>query len=124
MEHLSKQIITTIWKIKIFADNWQNLPTIIGSNVRATWGFYLHSYIFIIIWKIIEIPINKSIIKHIEEMAAHDKVILLKFNNRTWVIYDNDWIAGVEYEDKNENCSDEDQEEEDYIESENNENKD
>ena len=49
-----------------------------------------------------EITIPKAIIKHIEEMAARDKVTLLKFNNIAGVIYDNDWISGVEYEDKNE----------------------
>ena len=37
-------------------------------------------------------------IKNIEEMAACDKVTFLKFNNREEVIYDNYYIAGVEYE--------------------------
>ena len=47
----------------------------------------------------IEIPIHKAIIKHIEEMAASDKVTPIKPNNRLRVLYDNGWIAGVEYED-------------------------
>ena len=33
-------------------------------------------------------------------MAAIDKFTSLKFKNRAGVIYDNDWIAGVEYEGK------------------------
>ena len=31
-------------------------------------------------------------------MAARDKVTLLKFKNRAGIIYDNDWIVGVESE--------------------------
>ena len=34
-------------------------------------------------------------------MAAHVKVTLLKFNNKEGVIYDNDFISGVKYENKN-----------------------
>ena len=37
-------------------------------------------------------------IKRIEEMAAREKFILQKFKNRSGVIYDNDFIAEVEYE--------------------------
>ena len=48
----------------------------------------------------------------------------LKFNNRAGYIFDNDWIAGVEYENKNEDCSEEEKENELYIESENHENED
>ena len=59
--------------------------------------FDTHSQMVIIRRKIIEIKIHKTIIKHIEEMAACDKSIFLKFKNRAVVIYDNDWIAGVEY---------------------------
>ena len=39
-------------------------------------------------------------------MTAREKVTFLKFKNTAGVIYDNDWIPGVEYEDieyKNEN---------------------
>ena len=46
-------------------------------------------------------------------MAACDKVTLLKFKNREGVIYDNDWIVGVKYEDTedgNEDYNEEDQE--------------
>ena len=32
-------------------------------------------------------------------MTARDKFTLLKFKNRAGVIYDNDWIEVVEYED-------------------------
>ena len=32
-------------------------------------------------------------------MATRDKVTLLKFNKRSGLIYDNDWITGLEYED-------------------------
>ena len=59
--------------------------------------FNLSSHRVIRGWKIIEIPIPKSIIKHVEEMAARDKVTLLKFKNRAGIIYDNDWIVGVEH---------------------------
>ena len=38
-------------------------------------------------------------------MAPYQKVTSLKFNNRARVIYDNDCIAGVEYENENENYS-------------------
>ena len=57
----------------------------------------------------IEIPIPREIIKHAEELAARYKFKYLKFNNRAGVIYDNDWIAGVEYENKNVNFSEGDQ---------------
>ena len=50
-------------------------------------------------------------------MAPYQKVTSLKFNNRARVIYDNDCIAGVEYENENENYSEKYQEEEDYTES-------
>ena len=63
----------------------------------------------------IEIPIPKEIIKHIEEMAAYEKLRSLKFKNRAGVIYDHEWIAGVEYENENENYSEEDQKDEDYT---------
>ena len=52
-------------------------------------------------------------------MAAGDKVKSLKFKSRVGVIYDNDWIAGVEYEDtedKNEIYCEEDQEDEECTE--------
>ena len=57
--------------------------------------FDLHSHRVITGGNIIEIPINKAIIKHIDEMAAHDKVTSLTFKNRAGFIYDNVWIAGV-----------------------------
>ena len=34
-------------------------------------------------------------------MAVCDKVTSLKINNRAGVIYDNDWVSGVEYENEN-----------------------
>ena len=83
--------------------------------------FDIKSHRVITIWKIIEIPIPKSIIKHIEEIVAREKVTSLKFNNRVGVIYDNYWIAGVEYEDtgdKYKDYSEEYQEDEDYTENE------
>ena len=36
----------------------------------------------------IKIQITKAIITHKEEMAAHDKVTKIVFNNRVGVIYD------------------------------------
>ena len=81
--------------------------------------FYLHSHIVITIWKIIEITIPKELIKQIREMATHDKVKFLKLKNRAGVIYDNDWIAGMEYEDtedEKEDYSKEDQEDKYYKE--------
>ena len=45
----------------------------------------------------IEIPIPKEIIIHIEEMVSRDKVTLIKLKNRERVIHYNDWISGVEY---------------------------
>ena len=57
-------------------------------------------------------------------MSARDKVTSLNFNNRVRFIYDKYCIAGVEYEDteKNQDCSEEDQEDKDYTESGNFEN--
>ena len=46
----------------------------------------------------IETPITKATIKQYEEMDAHNKVTLIKFKKRAWVIYYNGCIAGVEYE--------------------------
>ena len=60
-------------------------------------------------------------------MASLEKVTSLKFKNKVGVIYDNDWISGMEYEDteyENEYYIEEYQEEKDYTESENYENKD
>ena len=60
-------------------------------------------------------------------MAACDKVTLLKFKNREGVIYDNDWIVGVKYEDTedgNEDYNEEDQEKWDYTKRENDEGED
>ena len=48
--------------------------------------------------KTIEIPISKEIIKHLKKMAARDKVTSVRLKNISGVIYDNDWITGVEYE--------------------------
>ena len=61
--------------------------------------FDLHSHKIITRRKNIEIKIPKTILKRIEEMAASEKVTSLKFKNRSGVINDNNWIAGVEYED-------------------------
>ena len=55
-------------------------------------------------------------------MSDCEKVTSLKFKNIVGVIYDNDWIAGVKYEDtedENKNYSEEYQEDEGYKESEN-----
>ena len=60
-------------------------------------------------------------------MAAREKFTSLKFKNRAGVIYDNNWIAGVEYEnnkDETEDHSEEYKEDEDYSESKNDENED
>ena len=48
--------------------------------------------------KIIEIPITKTIIKHVDKMASHEEFTSLKFNNIVGFIYDNDWITRLEYE--------------------------
>ena len=71
--------------------------------------FDLHSRRVITEQKIIDILIPNAIIKHIEEMATHDKVILLKFKNRVGVLYYNYWIVAVGYENKNGDYSEEDQ---------------
>ena len=79
--------------------------------------FDLHSHRVIIRRNIIEITINKAIIKHIEEMVACNKVKSLKSKNRAGVIYDNYLIEGVEYEDteyEREDYSKEDHEDKDY----------
>ena len=55
-------------------------------------------------------------------MASHEKFTSLKFNNRAGVIYNNYWIAGVEYDNENENYSEEYQEDKDFTESKNYEN--
>ena len=60
--------------------------------------FDICSHIIITRLKIVEIPIPKVIIKHVEKMAARDKFTPLKFKNRAGVIYYNDCIVGVEYE--------------------------
>ena len=75
----------------------------------------------------IEIPIPREIIKHAEELAARYKFKYLKFNNRAGVIYDNDWIATVEYEyteDGIKYYSEEDQEDKGYVYSKNDKNED
>ena len=47
--------------------------------------------------KIIEIPLPKVRIKHIEEMATHEKATSIIFKNISGYISYNDWIAGVKY---------------------------
>ena len=86
--------------------------------------FDLHSHRVIKIRKMIEITILRAIIKHIEEIGAHDKVTSLKFKNRAGFIYYIYWIAGVEYENKNKYYSEEYQEDEDYTDSKNCKNED
>ena len=54
-------------------------------------------------------------IKHIEEMVADEKSTLPKLKIRAGVIYDNNWISGVEYkntEEENKDYREEDQEDE------------
>ena len=78
----------------------------------------IHSHRVIKRQKIIVITIPNEIIKHIEEIFDHDKVTLLRFNNIAGVVYDNDWISGVQYEDnedKNEYYSEENQEDKYYT---------
>ena len=70
--------------------------------------FDLHSHRVITAQKIVDIIIPNAIIKHIEEMATHDKVILLQFKNRPGVLYYNYWIVAVGYEYKNGDYSEED----------------
>ena len=81
--------------------------------------FDLRNHIVITRRNNIEIPIYKEIIKHIDEMAAREKVAFAKIQKIFGVIYNNDLIAGVEYEgteDENENYSEEYQEYKDYTE--------
>ena len=56
----------------------------------------------------------QAIINHVEDMAAKDGVKSVKFKNRANAIYDNDWIAGVDYEHREDDEDNEDGEEE-YI---------
>ena len=91
-----------MWKIdRIYPRSLDKIQG--GHNI-----FHLHSHIVITRWKIIEIPIPKATIKHIEEISGRDKVTLIKFKNIAGVVFDNDCIAGVEYEyteDENKNYS-------------------
>ena len=48
-------------------------------------------------------------------MAACEKVTSLKFKKRVGVVYDNDWVSGVEYQNKNEDCIEEYHKYEYYI---------
>ena len=99
-----------------------NLHTINGIHLRSLDTiqggheiFDIHSHRFITRRKIIEIPIPKAMIKHIEEMVADEKSTLLKLKIRAGVIYDNNWISGVEYkntEEENKDYREEDQEDE------------
>ena len=57
-------------------------------------------------------------------MAARNKVTSIKFKNRARLIYDNDRIVGVGYENENKNYSEEYQEDEDNTENENDKNED
>ena len=43
--------------------------------------------------------------KHIDEMAARDKVTSLKFKNRAAFIYENYWFVGAEYENEHKKYS-------------------
>ena len=64
-------------------DPWKNIQ---GGNEI----FYPHSHRIITRWKLIKITIPKTIIKHVEEMAACDKVTFLKLDKRAGFIYDNE----------------------------------
>ena len=46
-----------------------------------------------------------------------DKVTALKSKNWSGLISDNDWVTGADYENLNDNYSEEDQEDKDYIDS-------
>ena len=61
--------------------------------------FDIHSHRVITKRNVIEIPIPEAIIKHIELMAACEKVTSLKLKNSVGVRSDNYCIAVVEYED-------------------------
>ena len=57
----------------------------------------IHTHRVVTRRKVIPIPVTKLVIQHIEDWAKRDKVKSLKFKNRIGVIYDADWIAGVDY---------------------------
>ena len=65
--------------------------------------------------KVTEVPVTEVVIKAVEEMAYKQGFKTLKFKNRRGdIFHDTDWIAGVEYDDV-ENQNDENEEEdEDY----------
>ena len=70
--------------------------------------------------KVTEIPVTHVVIKAIEAMAHNQGFKNLKFKNRHGVIlHDADWLAGVDYEDEDEDeCKENADEDEEYEDSE------
>ena len=54
--------------------------------------------------KVTDIPVNNLVIKVVGNMAADNKITILKFENKSGVLlYPNYWVSGVDYEEKNAN---------------------
>ena len=54
--------------------------------------------------KVTEIKVNILVIKSVDKVAEEDKIVTQNFDNKLLVLlYTNDCLAGVNYEDKNEN---------------------
>ena len=52
--------------------------------------------------KVIGVPVNNLVIKVVGNMAADNKITILKFENKSGVLlHPNYWLAGVYYKDKN-----------------------
>ena len=70
--------------------------------------------------KVTEIPVTDVVIKAVEAMANNHGFKNLKFMNRHGVIFhDADWLAGVDYEDEDEEeCEENADEDEEYKDSE------
>jgi len=69
--------------------------------------------------KVTEIPVTDLVIKAVEKMADNDGIKTLKFTNKAGVeLHHADWLAGVDYEqqedDNDENDDDEDDDDENY----------
>ena len=62
--------------------------------------------------KVTKIPVTDVVIKAVEAMANKQRFKNLKFKNRHGVIFhDADWLAGVDYEDEDEDKCEEDADE-------------
>ena len=77
----------------------------------------LHSGETITRARVTEIPVTPVVIKAVEDMAYRQGFKSLKFKNRNKVIlFDTDWIAGVDYQHENENEDENENNENDFDE--------